>query len=155
MEKSVFLIENCDARQCVTKDLECSHNNCMMTLFQFIFTVILEYSPDSWLGLEHAFYLSDHLKNIDDLIASIIQSFASQQEFNNILLCYILVVSEQNMVADVRLDHVHSEDFDGCFRSIIQVLLHFLRAIVGRFVSHGWLAVVNFHISEDVELIWI
>ena len=59
------------------------------------------------------------------------------------------------MVANVRLDHVHGKYFDGSFASVIQVLHHLLCAVVGRFVSHCRLAIVNFHVCEDVELIWV
>ena len=59
------------------------------------------------------------------------------------------------MVANVWLDHIHSEDLDCCLCTFKQVLLSFLRTVVGRLVTHSRLTVINFQVSEDVKLIRI
>ena len=126
MEKSMFLIEDSDSCQSIAKDLQSSHNNSVMTLFQVLWTIILQDSPNRRFGHNDTFNFCHHFENIDHLIAGIVESFASQQELDAVLLCHILVVSEENVVADVRFDHVHGQYFNSCFSPIKQVLLHLL-----------------------------
>ena len=68
--------------------------------------VILKDSPYQLLWLHDGFSLHYQLQNIDRLIAGLIEFLRPDQKLDHILLADLLVMSEEDMAADIWAHHV-------------------------------------------------
>lgn len=57
---------------------------------------VLEHTPERVLWHENGFYLNDMNQNSGHLISGVIQPFASEQQFDNVFPCDVLVILEED-----------------------------------------------------------
>lgn len=73
------------------------------------------------MRLHHGAYLHHVGEDAHHLVAGIVKSLATKQEFDYVFAIYLLVVFEKDVEGHLRLDHVLCQNDDGGLGCLVQV----------------------------------